>query len=312
MSEVVGLGMCCHDYICVIPYMPSFEEGLTMVDSSEQGGGPAGTALAAVSRLGVSASFIGQVGSDYSGQFIIDNFEKYGVDTEDILVRKGEKSDRVIVLVEESTGKRTFIGNDNQLTYVGPEELNIEKICSAEVLHLDGTVPPKTALRAAHRAQKAGVTVTLDAHSFKNHFAEILAQVDVFIPPRFICDKFDSTDDPREAAKRLLEYGPEQVIITLGERGCIGINSQGLISIPAFKMDKVVDTTGCGDVFHGGYIYALLQGWGMKRSMEFASACAALKCRAVGGRKGAPHCSEVLAFLNQRLPERWAGEEEKK
>jgi ribokinase len=62
----------------------------------------------------------------------------------------------------------------------------------------------------------------------------------------------------------------------------------------------VVDTTGCGDVFHGGYIYGLLQGWDIRQTVRFAAACAALKTRAIGGRTAIPDLPEVEAFLRIR------------
>jgi ribokinase len=69
--------------------------------------------------------------------------------------------------------------------------------------------------------------------------------------------------------------------------------------VPAFEVDAV-DTTGAGDVFHGGYVYGLLRNWGLVRTLTFASACAAMKCTKVGGRAGIPRLEEVLAFLRER------------
>jgi sulfofructose kinase len=59
----------------------------------------------------------------------------------------------------------------------------------------------------------------------------------------------------------------------------------------------VKDTTGAGDVFHGAFLYALLQDWNLRRCVTFAAAVAALKCRALGGRAGIPTLPEALAFL---------------
>ena len=60
---------------------------------------------------------------------------------------------------------------------------------------------------------------------------------------------------------------------------------------------EVVDTTGCGDVFHGAFAFGLARGWDVARNARFASATAALKCRALGGRTGIPTYGEVVAFL---------------
>ena len=67
----------------------------------------------------------------------------------------------------------------------------------------------------------------------------------------------------------------------------------------AFKVDAV-DTTGCGDVFHGGYSFGLLQGWPLPRTVRFAAACAALKTRALGGRTAIPTLHEVDSFLQDQ------------
>jgi len=60
---------------------------------------------------------------------------------------------------------------------------------------------------------------------------------------------------------------------------------------------KVVDTTGAGDVFHGAFIYGLLKKWSLKRIARFANACAAMKCRKLGGRAGIPALREVESFM---------------
>ncbi len=65
-------------------------------------------------------------------------------------------------------------------------------------------------------------------------------------------------------------------------------------------MVRTVDTTGAGDVFHGGYIYGLLQGWDIKDTVIFASALAAIKCTKIGGRAGIPQLSEVIEFLKEK------------
>jgi len=75
------------------------------------------------------------------------------------------------------------------------------------------------------------------------------------------------------------------------------LSGEELLFQKAFSIDSV-DTTGAGDVYHGGYIYGLLQGWDAPECMRFASATAALKCREIGARKGIPHLEEIKEFLS--------------
>ena len=69
-------------------------------------------------------------------------------------------------------------------------------------------------------------------------------------------------------------------------------------SEPAYEVDTV-DTTGAGDVYHGAYLYAAIQGWPIERCLRFASVAAALKCRMLGGRAGIPTVEEVLAVVDR-------------
>jgi ribokinase len=97
--------------------------------------------------------------------------------------------------------------------------------------------------------------------------------------------------------RQLSGYGSEAVTITLGAAGSLSCEAGGrIIRQPVFEVDAV-DTTGCGDVFHGGYIYGLLQAWPLPRAVRFAAACAALKARAMGGRSAIPPLQDVEDFL---------------
>jgi len=85
-------------------------------------------------------------------------------------------------------------------------------------------------------------------------------------------------------------------MITLGEDGCIWLEDGAVRRCPAFAVE-VVDTTGCGDVFHGAFTFGMARGWDVAANVRFASAAAALKCRALGGRTGIPAYGDVVAFL---------------
>ena len=100
----------------------------------------------------------------------------------------------------------------------------------------------------------------------------------------------------QEALEALSRLGPKEVVVTLGAKGSVGWNKGEILKQGAFPVDAV-DTTGAGDVYHGAYIYALLKGSDMKACMRFASATAALKCRAIGARAGIPRIGEVTRFL---------------
>ena len=78
-------------------------------------------------------------------------------------------------------------------------------------------------------------------------------------------------------------------------------SGEGFIESPGFKV-AAVDTTGAGDVFHGAFIFGVLQGWEIEKICVFSNAVAALKCRRLGGRAGIPDLGEALSFLARRAP----------
>ncbi len=125
---------------------------------------------------------------------------------------------------------------------------------------------------------------------------ELVGLTDVLIASHNFASQFTGIDDPERAMGKMRSLGPEIVGITLGDDGCILSWENNIHREPAFAVNTV-DTTGAGDVFHGAFIYGLLQGWPMDKIARFANAVAAMKCRKLGGRAGIPTLDEAMAFL---------------
>jgi sugar/nucleoside kinase (ribokinase family) len=126
---------------------------------------------------------------------------------------------------------------------------------------------------------------------------------------RRFAEQHTNLADPLRAGPALLEaYGPRQVVITDGVRGSWCWSSEKgaaatPVHQPAFRV-SVVDTTGAGDVYHGAYLYAYLQGRPVRRCLAFAAATAALKCQELGGRAGIPTRQQVDLFLKDAVESR--------
>jgi len=118
----------------------------------------------------------------------------------------------------------------------------------------------------------------------------------VMIVSEICAERFGYTDNFTKAAQEMRKLGAGVVIITLGSKGCAVAEEKDSYMLPAFKVDAV-DTTGAGDAFHGGFVFALSQGWNMKENACFASAVSALKCTRLGGRAGLPTLLQVQQFM---------------
>ena len=134
--------------------------------------------------------------------------------------------------------------------------------------------------------------------------APALEQVDWFLPNDDQAMKLTGTDDVEAAGRALVERGVGGCAITCGARGSLVVTGDAAERVPAFEIE-VVDTTGCGDVFHGAYAAGLAGGMSLEERVRLASVAAALKASRLGGQAGAPRRTEVDADLD-RLPARHA------
>ena len=300
MFDVVGLGCCCFDLLGVVPHLPGPDEEIRMLETRQQGGGEVATALVTLARLGCSVACAGKVGDDAFGNFIRRELDQYEVDIQHLLVEADALSQASVVLVDRASGQRSILACVPTFCELQPSQLPPGLIEQAKVLHLDG-VHRAAALAAAGRARPAGVPVVLDADvlALEGDISELLRRTDILIASLAFASSFANTEDVDRAIDRLLGYGPSVVLVTLGERGCCGQAEGRRFHLPAFPVE-VVDTTGAGDVFHGAFIYGMLQRSELMKTIEFASAVAAIKCTRLGGRTGIPDRQQALRFLRDR------------
>jgi ribokinase len=295
--DVVGQGICSVDYLCRLPGYPRLDEKTELVEFSMQGGGPVPTALVALARLGASCSYIGRVGDDNGGHFVRDALEQEGVDCSGLVVSPRARTPRAFVWIDSPTGMKSIAADRTGIEDLTPEELSQERAISGRYLLIDGK-ESRAAIAMARWARQAGAEVVLDVGSPRKRMEELLEVTDYLVTSESFARRMDP-EDPMEAARALADLGPPVVVITLGPGGCVCLSAEGSFRQPAFDV-PVVDTTGAGDVFHGGFIYGLLCRLDLPAAVRFASAVAALKCGHMGGRAGIPTLAQAQEFLRQR------------
>jgi ribokinase len=296
--DVVGQGVCAVDYLCRLPRYPRLDEKTELVEFSMQGGGPVPTALVALSRLGARTCYLGKVGDDQNGHFVRESLEREGVDTAGLVVDPGARTPQAFVWIDAPSGLKSIAADRTGLQPMRAEEMSAELASAGRYLLIDGK-ETQAALSAARWARQAGAEVVLDVGSPRSRMEELLRSTDYLVASKNFVEQFGGARDPLDVLRSLADQGPQVVLVTLGRNGCICLSPEGSFRQPAFSV-PVVDTTGAGDVFHGGFIYGLLRGWDLSTAVRFASAMAALKCRRLGGRAGIPTLAQVENFLFQR------------
>jgi sulfofructose kinase len=302
--DCIGFGMNAVDYLSILDPYPNLDEKVEVIESSLQGGGPVPTAMVTLAKLGAKAAYIGRVGSDVEGKFVKDQLEKEGVNTDFLIIDKKSKTAQAFIWVDKKTGKRTVALDKTQLNDTKTSELKFLNSISTRFLHIDAR-EREVNIFLAKWAKKLGAKVSLDVGSFRSGVDSVFSLTDYLIVSKKFACGITQLSDPFSACKELMRKGFEAVVVTMGEDGCIcgsphGFTTTGnenkIFHSPGFSV-KVVDTTGAGDIFHGAFIYGLLKKWDLKKTAKFANACAAMKCRKLGGRAGIPHLAEVAAFI---------------
>ena len=299
MSKVVGIGACVMDTLITVPNFPKEDTKLRAFSSKAAGGGPTATGLVAVSKLGVSAGFVGVLAKDGGGSFLLEDFEKYGVDTSQVEVKEGYRSFTSCIWLARDTATRTCVFDKGDLPPLTLDETKCKAIAEAQILMIDGN-EMDAAEEACKVARQNGTKVLYDCGGLYQGVERLLKLTDVMIPSEEFALGHTGCKTVEEAAVKLHEmYHPEVVVITCGKEGGIIYEGTSVERYPAFLVDAV-DTNGSGDVFHGAFAAAMVKGYQYKECCIFASAVSALKCTGFGARESVPDEQSVHGFLESR------------
>lgn len=271
-------------------------------------GGSAANCAAVAARLGARARFLGLVGQDTFGTMLLQDLEHHGVDISGLRSVAGRTGAAIIII--DSAGERTFLSFRGVGASVPYGPLPASLIQAGDCLHISGYTfqtphSRDTALHLIAVAQEVGAMISVDP-SF--HFArEVMAKhshlldaIDFFFPNQEEAFQISGTQEPTEAAERLRSFGIGTVLLKLGKDGCLIATQLGITHIPAYSAPRVVDTTGAGDAFAGGFLAATLKGCRLEESARVGHAAAALVVAKVGGHTGAPTVSELRDFAYEQ------------
>ena len=293
-AQVIGIGGCTLDYLFTVPQLPVYGISMQAGEHIKQPGGLIGTALATLAKLDVSCEVVSRLGDDEEGQYIRDQLQREGVGTEYLLVEPNTESHVVAVLVDQKTGERSFVSRWPTGSPLRVDEIPRGRVTGADILFVDRAT--EATLAAASWAREAGTRVVLDPSQPYEELQPLLKLTDVPIMPEWFAQEWMPDATPERVVEQLADEGANIAVLTLGERGCVAAWDEKVARFPALPID-VVDTTGAGDAFHGGFMYGMLEGWDVPQIIQFASAVGALNCRYLGGRAGLPTREEVDEFL---------------
>ncbi len=296
--DVTAIGTLAVDYFALLKTIPAADEKIMAKKYEIHPGGVAGNVMTQVARLGARAGWFGKIGDDAAGGILLDDFRNEGIDTSHTEVVSNRHSMFTWIQVN-SRGERAITMFPGVLVELTAEDVFVkhaEYIRTSKVMHTEACLLPlKPVVQAMEIAKAASVKIVYDLDVSPSYFVDeaklatkkemqrALELADVLIPCKSAARELIGSDDIAGNVSKLLDFGPEIVAVTLGRRGCVVCDRSGSHRIPAYHAD-VVDTTGAGDAFHGGFIYGVLRGYDLEKAGRFANACGAICCTQVGAR----------------------------
>ncbi len=281
--DLVGVGLNAIDTLIPLAHFPARGSKTEYTNASILPGGQAATTVIACQTWGLSTRYVGKLGDDHAGNLHRQEFARTGVDARLITVPNA-LSPQSLILVDDG-GERTVLCRRDERLLLQPSDLDRSWIVNARALLVDG-FETAAATQAASWARAAGIPVIADLDETYPGVEDLIANVDYLIVSRDFPTRLTGErhlEQALRAAKK--RYGCTIAAATLGADGVLAWDGRQFHMSAAYRV-PVVDTTGAGDIFHAGFIYALLQGRPLERQLDFACAAAALNCTCSGARGG--------------------------
>jgi sugar/nucleoside kinase (ribokinase family) len=285
---VVGVGAATWDDLWIVEDFGAEERVVAASQQVSMGGGPVATALCVLASLGHRCALFDVCGDDASGAAIAHSLRDSGVLTEHLQVIAGARSAHATILVRRRDGARQIVyapATAGEPAWGGPEH---DLVRNATLLHLNGR--HETAARAAvQAAQEADVTISFDggAGRYRESIRDLVVASHLRIVAKEFAHRFTGEEDLSQALAALLAPPAKLAVITDGLRGSwVAVPGGEVHHEPARPANPLVDTTGCGDVYHGAFLHGWLSGWTPAACAAFASALAAQNAEGLGGRFG--------------------------
>ena len=295
---MVGVGLNATDTLLVVSHFPAYGGKVPFTHEILSPGGQVASAMVACAKLGLRAKYLGTLGDDERGRVQLESLAGSGVDLTHVQQRVNCPNQSAYIIIDQSTGERTVLWNRPECLAITPAEITEDQITCARLLHIDGHDTPAVA-HAARLARAAGIPVTIDVDTIYPGFEDVLPNVDYLIASSEFPAQWTTERDPFKALQMIQrEYGMRVAAMTLGAHGALALSGGRFDYSPAFVVN-CVDTTGAGDVFHGAFCYAVLQGMAMRDALDFSNAMAALNCMSLGARGGIRGIEEVRALLGR-------------
>lgn len=257
-----------------------------------QGGAPAGNAACVIAQSGLNTSFVGYKANNTLSMIANQELDKCGVSTSLMMEKENFQPAIAVVEVNPENGDRTVFYSLNNYSALAKDDINEDWIKGSKLLLVDGYDVTGN-LELLRLAKKHNVPSVLDIEAGDaTILKQMIALGEHIILPLEGAQFITGLQDAPDCLNVLKKLSRGQLVITDGANGSWALEKNDIIHQSAFPT-TVVDTTGCGDAFHGAYVIALFDGKNLAERLQFASAYASIIASHFGGRSYFPTKQEV-------------------
>lgn len=260
-------------------------------------GAPAANAACLCASWKSDTSLIARIGNDLFGQKIHQTLKTVGVNTSLIQIEEEQPTSISCIIVNKQNGHRTILNSplkEDPLPIAWPAE-------APDVILVDGHE-----LKAAEAALKhyPNSLSVIDAGTFKPELIDLIKNIDYLVCSEDFAFQYsglkielENQENQEELFCRLEKLNAKNIVVTIGDRGCLFKENHVIHHFPAFSVN-VIDTTGAGDIFHGAFAFGLEKGYPLKKVIQLASAASAVSVGKIGGQTSIPSLKTVEEFIH--------------
>ena len=301
-NSITVLGIFVADLCFIGKKIPSI--GQTQIGNDFQigPGGKGSNQAITISKLNGDVNFISRLGDDEYGRMALEIYKSNNVKIDSVLLDKNEKTGVAGIFIDEKGNNSINVipGVANKISKKDIDN-NLDTIKNSKIFLTQLEISTDITMYALEKAKDFNCITILNpapGHIIDNRYFKL---IDFFTPNEkeaefYLNKKIENEKDIKKAAKDLLNLGIKNVIITLGEKGAFFKNDREEYFLDAYKMiDKVIDTTGAGDVFNGALAVALSNNKSVKEAIIFANKVAAISTTKLGAANSIPTIDQIYS-----------------
>lgn len=304
MKKILVIGSLNMDLVTMSERHPKLGETIIGKSFFQIPGGKGGNQAVAIAKLGGDVSMFGCVGKDSHGEILIEELKKNNVNID--CIKKGERNTGIAAIVVDENADNTIIvvpGANFEIS-IDDIDKNIELIKNADIVLLQLEIPIDVVEYILKKSKEYNKITILNPAPAEKLSIEIIKNVDYLVPNETELELLsemptDSQEEVLVAAKKLMDMGVKNLIVTMGKNGSIFIGEDKVVKVGIHKV-KAVDPTAAGDSFIGGVIRMLAEGKKIEEAMEFGARVGAITVTKEGAQSSLPTWDEVVNYKFQK------------